>query len=934
MWKTALATLTLLCATFTVSAQNGPVTSNIGLLKDVRPKMTTLPLNPDEKLLLAKSVQTMLEAYPNVQVKVENFGVNPKEAVAKFVQIAPSLSDNEFHYGLSGMMQSFRDGHTTYSIPGVHSCFSVVTPYSFDFIDSPDFLNNPQAVIVSYVANQDILALAGPDALKARPGDQLVTIDGQSFANYSASVLQLTASANSAAAIRKASAFLSSRGGSIAPPPPKDEVEFVFANQKKETVNVKVPYVAVGNPDCIADQLASSKSRKSGSTATSSSIAPAATKESPAKATLPSRNVPTPSPSATRAIRPAVIPTALRGMKRLGRRTAGYSYGATKKAATDRTNTTPRPTTGAANPECEPVPTIAPATKSGPSGPGSTMAPLPLPPLPPSPGPLKRPDPNKIGFVDDYARFNYTPTNLNSIAFRTYNSNGFNLGVIQINSFSTSNFPNDFLNLIANLLTTELKDTDGLLFDVRANGGGSIQFPESIPQFFVQDVVPGAARAVINPVTKALLVDKNTNDGPKVAAEFKEAFLSAKAGSEFSGLVQFTSPQEANRQGQLYFGPVGVLNNAACYSSCDLFSAAMQDSGAAVIFGEDAQTGGGGANLIQYPTLRRDAPKLFPALPFDASIGMGWRQSVRAGRSKGKLIETIGIKSDVIVRPSAVEFVGGAVQKFAQFDKIAAILKEVAQTSCGSGLQFETYSPVVPPFVSNPTFPFTAAGFDKIELRNAGNKTVGEASIGQSAKGNLVSSPLQNLLPGRADFTIYGFKSGKQVMKTSRFVNIIPGPKQMLQISPGAITALPANGGGATGVYNKDGQLTELGWKIAGITASIDPTTAPGIRSDFFVFLNVAPGCNNIQVSVDIDSKFAPKTFDGFENNVGVFANSIGPDGQISPKLMDIINGTQTQNRIIDVGPLNGLSAISFGFINGNSLDKGGIRLSNLAVRG
>ncbi|KAH6580973.1 hypothetical protein BASA60_002648 [Batrachochytrium salamandrivorans] len=55
------------------------------------------------------------------------------------------------------------------------------------------------------------------------------------------------------------------------------------------------------------------------------------------------------------------------------------------------------------------------------------------------------------------------------------------------------------------------------------------------------------------------------------------------------------SVESANTLGQAYLRPMGVLNDARCYSACEVFSGAIQGHDAGTIFGEDEQTGGGGA---------------------------------------------------------------------------------------------------------------------------------------------------------------------------------------------------------------------------------------------------------------------------------------------------------------------------------------------------
>jgi C-terminal processing protease CtpA/Prc len=109
----------------------------------------------------------------------------------------------------------------------------------------------------------------------------------------------------------------------------------------------------------------------------------------------------------------------------------------------------------------------------------------------------------------------------------------------------------------------------------------------------------------------------------------------------------------------VYFKPVAVLNNANCYSACELFSAAMQDTRGAFIFGEDPQTGGGGANVLTHRFFMQVLPEVFQKLPHGQNMNIGWRQTVRFGVNEGKLIEDTGVVADFVVRPRTEDLLPG-----------------------------------------------------------------------------------------------------------------------------------------------------------------------------------------------------------------------------------------------------------------------------------
>lgn len=138
--------------------------------------------------------------------------------------------------------------------------------------------------------------------------------------------------------------------------------------------------------------------------------------------------------------------------------------------------------------------------------------------------------------------------------------------------------PNQAFRIIATLLTTSLKNTDYLLFDVRDNPGGYLTYANLLPQLFVPQIRIGSGRAVVSELNKVLFTKLQ---------EFTWVAALDNATSRYTESVYFDKPEAMSTFGGVYLKPVGVFTNAKCYSSCDLFSANMQDSAAAIIFGED-----------------------------------------------------------------------------------------------------------------------------------------------------------------------------------------------------------------------------------------------------------------------------------------------------------------------------------------------------------
>lgn len=131
----------------------------------------------------------------------------------------------------------------------------------------------------------------------------------------------------------------------------------------------------------------------------------------------------------------------------------------------------------------------------------------------------------------------------------------------------------------------------------------------------------------------------------------------------------------------VYDKPVAVFTNAACYSACDMFDANMQDNDAAVIIGEDPQTGGGGANPVDYHSFLYYFNKIdFPPLQLtelefgSQKMMVSWRQFVRQGKKKRVLIENAGVKVNHMFRPTVTDIMNPSSNS--QLDMVITVLRE------------------------------------------------------------------------------------------------------------------------------------------------------------------------------------------------------------------------------------------------------------------
>ncbi|WP_084187047.1 S41 family peptidase [Andreprevotia chitinilytica] len=246
-----------------------------------------------------------------------------------------------------------------------------------------------------------------------------------------------------------------------------------------------------------------------------------------------------------------------------------------------------------------------------------------------------------------------------------------NVAYLGISRFQPINDDADqSLNIIAHLLREQLADTNALLIDVRNNGGGDNQYVDKLLQIFTPGPAHTNAVRLLNTKLNAQFLNQDVFRAfqPKLVKLIDEA---AKTNNTYTQTTTELSLEEANSLGQMYYKPVGILTNARSYSATEMFSCAMQDNGAATLYGEDPLTGGGGSNPIPHSVLAENGPAWFKPLPGGVQMRFSWLQTIRDGYHKNELIEDEGCAADVNVPRTFSDLTNGDKT---QLDKITTHL--------------------------------------------------------------------------------------------------------------------------------------------------------------------------------------------------------------------------------------------------------------------
>jgi len=192
---------------------------------------------------------------------------------------------------------------------------------------------------------------------------------------------------------------------------------------------------------------------------------------------------------------------------------------------------------------------------------------------------------------------------------------------------------------------------NGLIVDVRGNGGGYIILAESILQLLTpKEITPESFQFISTPLIFEMTNNKSNTDlnvwGPSLLE-------SVSTGSTFSQGFAITTIDQANAIGQLYHGPVVLITDALCYSATDLFAAGFQDHKIGPIIGVDENTGAGGANVWDYETLReylKGTRYELKKMPSNSNMRVAIRRNVRVRDHAGTPVEDLGIIPDILYK--------------------------------------------------------------------------------------------------------------------------------------------------------------------------------------------------------------------------------------------------------------------------------------------
>jgi C-terminal processing protease CtpA/Prc len=196
----------------------------------------------------------------------------------------------------------------------------------------------------------------------------------------------------------------------------------------------------------------------------------------------------------------------------------------------------------------------------------------------------------------------------------------------------------EFVRLVSKL------SQDGLILDVRGNGGGLIHAGQRLLQLLTPGPIEPARFHFLNSARTELLSRRRP-----FRAWNRSIAQAVETGAEYSQGLPLLPIEACNDIGQKYQGPVVLVTDALCYSTTDIVAAGFQDHGIGPVLGVDENTGAGGANVWDYTLvaeLLRQKRRFPGVLPGHASFHLAVRRVTRVGRASGLPLEDLGVVPD------------------------------------------------------------------------------------------------------------------------------------------------------------------------------------------------------------------------------------------------------------------------------------------------
>jgi cytosine/adenosine deaminase-related metal-dependent hydrolase/C-terminal processing protease CtpA/Prc len=241
-------------------------------------------------------------------------------------------------------------------------------------------------------------------------------------------------------------------------------------------------------------------------------------------------------------------------------------------------------------------------------------------------------------------------------------------GYLRIYTFNVAEagtFIDEFIRLVS------LLPVNGLILDVRGNGGGLIYAAEGLLQVLSpRQIQPERAQFITTPLNLTICRNHAISTqlmGLELKPWVRSIGEAVQTGATYSQGFPITPDDFCNAIGQRYFGPTVLITDPLCYSATDMFSAGFQDHGIGKVIGVRGATGAGGANVWSHGLLSKlmapdnidPGASPYKPLPRGSDIRVAARRTTRAADNPGDVLEDLGVRPDIRYEMTARDVLGG-----------------------------------------------------------------------------------------------------------------------------------------------------------------------------------------------------------------------------------------------------------------------------------
>ncbi|MBC7714037.1 MAG: hypothetical protein H7177_11910 [Rhizobacter sp.] len=483
---------------------------------------------------------------------------------------------------------------------------------------------------------------------------------------------------------------------------------------------------------------------------------------------------------------------------------------------------------------------------------------------------------------------------------------GQNIGWLQLTSFDAPKGVKAAVDEVRKVVSQKLNNTSAIVVDLRGNYGGQIVFAEEMAALFNPrpvKVLPFFMRA--NDITLALY---NSD------MSWRDLILPQSTTNSIVGPGTVTTESELLSVSQEYFGKVVLLTNSECFSSCDLFSAAMKDNNKAIIYGVDHSTMGGGANVWPMEAILDafTAAHLPTKLPQGISTRITGRHAHRL--SSGKLIEDAGVETDKLLFETDADIIDPDHSSI-----MAKIFNDLVESPGHASSEISLGLEGDEKIIRHGNSPFSLIARPKVVDQIAifkNNKFVKRAKLDQN---NTMKFSLETPAGkfGQDSFIIYGFSK-----ETATKFPILR--KSILTESLGDYVSIDQVDAIANAVMINSQQVDLCNWiKKENSLVLVGPYCADG-KLEAIESLNVSNGTHILSFDLNLD---AEPTFDFFDIRVET-------ENGFILTLMAPVSDPKTGHFEYDLSQLAGQKIdIRFRMTADEASSGNGVTISNLKIK-